>query len=185
MTVFTTRVYETTDSASVCVPTLKLRCSPPLNLLCSCSPGEQEVQEELEPPPGSWILWCYCFGFTLSVFFCFCWVTRRHRGHSEAGREGHNDLRVLLLSRLLWCPEGELLTLQTLNNSHHHKQVSIRCSFTDKRHISVQMNTSENESNYKKTPKTVQLLFIINRRRKQNLIEDVPASLHLSRPRPD
>lgn len=54
--------------------------------------------------------------FSLLLFLClslFCWVMCRHRGYSEARWEGHNDLCILLLSRLLWRTEGELLTLQT------------------------------------------------------------------------
>lgn len=42
---------------------------------------------------------------------------RRHRGYAEAGWEGHNDLCFLLLSRLLWRTEGELLTRQTHINT--------------------------------------------------------------------
>lgn len=47
--------------------------------------------------------------FTHPLFACG--VMRRHRGHTEARWEGHYDLCVLLLSRLLWRTEGELLLL--------------------------------------------------------------------------
>lgn len=72
------------------------------------------------------------FGFTLplslSVYLSLttslcpagCWVMRRHRGYAEAGWESHNDLCILLLSRLLWRSEGELLTLR----------INIHCSKT-------------------------------------------------------
>lgn len=75
-------------------------------------------------PSGSWNCSALAspFSFLPLSLFLLCWVMRRHRGHAEAGWEGHNDLCILLLSRLLWRTEGELLTLQSRINP----RVSIR-----------------------------------------------------------
>lgn len=87
----------------------------------SCGPKEG-AQPSLFPPAGGehhLVLGSFGFNLSLSLSLWFpsfanlslsCWVMCRHRGSSAAGWEGHNDLCILLLSRLLWCTEGELFT---------------------------------------------------------------------------
>lgn len=66
---------------------------------------------------GSFGLFFISFSVLPSLSTCPRWVIRRHRGHSEAGWKGHYDLCILLLSCLLWSPEGEPLTLLDHTNT--------------------------------------------------------------------
>lgn len=81
--------------------------------------------------------WVALASFFISLFVLLSLSTSpcllgRHRGYSEARWKGHYDLCILLLSCLLWSPEGELLTLLDHTNTkcrNNCNRVSIKSFF--------------------------------------------------------
>lgn len=64
-------------------------------------------------PPSLVRFWNHSGSLSLTwpvLSFLLCCCHCRHRGYAAARWKGHHDLRVVLLSCLLWCSEGEQCT---------------------------------------------------------------------------